>query len=268
MDSSPQDVVAALLAEPRAAVLAVEFDGTLAPIVARPEDARPVDEAREVLAALAARLGGVAIVSGRAADEVVRLADVAAIAGLRVLGHYGLQQWRDGVVASPDPVPGVAVARARLGDLLEGADAGVRVEDKQHSLAIHTRGASHPDIELAGLEPSLEALADACGLEAVAGRYVIELRPPGTDKGSALRALIDEVGARVVVYIGDDLGDIPAYDVIDALRADRTIAGLTVASVDPADTDTPPEVAERADMMLEGPTAVVAWLSGLLAMLS
>jgi len=122
MDSGPQDVVAALLAEPRAALLAVDFDGTLAPIVARPEDARPVDEAREVLAALAARLGGVAIVSGRAADEVVRLADVDSIPGLRVLGHYGLQQWRDGAVASPDPVPGVAVARARLRDVLEGAD--------------------------------------------------------------------------------------------------------------------------------------------------
>jgi trehalose 6-phosphate phosphatase len=118
------------------------------------------------------------------------------------------------------------------------------------------------------LEPSLEALADACGLEALPGRYVMELRPPGTDKGSAVRGLIDETAARIVIYIGDDLGDLPAYDVIDALRGEGTIAGLTVASVDPADADIPPEVAERADMTLEGPTAVVAWLAGLLAMLS
>ncbi len=296
------DVVAALLAEPRAALLAVDFDGTLAAIVERPEDARAVDGTRDVLAALTARLGAVAIVSGRAAEDVVRLAGVADVAGLRVLGHYGLQRWDDGAVSSPDPVPGIAVARSRLPGVLEGADAGVRVEDKQHSLAVHTRGASHPDEELAALEPALETLADACGLEAVPGRYVIELRPRGTDKGSALRSLVGEVGgvgevrgvggvgavgaqvggvgdvgavgaqvggvgAQVVIYIGDDLGDLPAFEVVEALRGEGML-GLTVASVDPHDADVPAQVAQRADMVLDGPTAVVAWLAGLAAMLT
>jgi trehalose 6-phosphate phosphatase len=221
-----------------------------------------------VLTALAERLGGVAVISGRAAAEVVQLAGIADDSPLRVAGHYGLQRWRAGTLSSPEPEPGVALARARLSAVLEGADAGVQVEDKQHSLAIHTRGASHPDTELAALEPALEVLADACGLEAVPGRYVIELRPSGVDKGSALRALIDEVGARVVVYIGDDLGDLPAYDAVDTLRGSGEITGLTVASVDPADADVPPEIAARADMVLDGPIAVVAWLGGLLAMLS
>jgi trehalose 6-phosphate phosphatase len=266
--SNQPDAVAALLADPGAALVAVDFDGTLAPIVARPEDARPADGASDVLAALAARLGTVAIISGRAAEEVVQLAAVADVPGLRVLGHYGLQQWYDGEVRTPPPVPGIAVARARLADVLEGADAGVRIEDKVHSLAVHTRGAAHPDTELAALEPALEGLADACGLEAVLGRYVIELRPRGTDKGSALRALVESTGARVVIYIGDDLGDLPAYDAIDALRADGVIVGLSVASVDPSDADVPPQVAARADMVLDGPTAVVAWLGGIAAMLS
>jgi trehalose 6-phosphate phosphatase len=264
---SQYDVVDALLADPRSALLAVDFDGTLAPIVARPEDARPVEGARDVLAALASRLGAVAIVSGRGAEEIVRLAGIADVAGIRVAGHYGLQVWRDGALTSPEPVAGIALARARLGTVLEGADSGVRIEDKQHSLAIHTRGASHPDDELAALEPALEDLADACGLEAVLGRYVIELRPRGTDKGSALRALVAQVAPSVVVFVGDDLGDLPAYDAVEALRADDAIAGLTVASVDPADSDAPPQVAERADMVLEGPTAVVAWLNGIVGML-
>jgi trehalose 6-phosphate phosphatase len=261
------DVVAALLADPRSTLVAVDFDGTLAPIVARPEDARPAPGAREVLADLAGKLGAVAIVSGRGAQEVVALAGVEDVARLRVLGHYGLQQWHEGVVTSPDPAPGVAIARARLADVLEGADAGVRVEDKRHSLAVHTRGASHPDIELAALEPALEALADACGLETVPGRYVLELRPPGIDKGAALRALVEQTGARIVVFIGDDLGDLPAFDALAAMRSDGTVTGLAVASVDPHDSDVPPQVAERADMVLEGPAAVVAWLAGLVAML-
>lgn len=265
--SGSSDVIAALLADPRSALVAVDFDGTLAPIVARPEDARPAAGALDVLAALAERLGGVAIVSGRGAQEVVDLAGVGEIAGLSVAGHYGLQQWRGGVLTSPEPVPGIALARARLAEVLEGADPGVRVEDKMHSLAIHTRNASHPDIELAALEPRLEDLADACGLEAVHGRYVIELRPRGVDKGSALRSLIADVDARIVVFIGDDIGDLPAYDVVETLRAEGAVAGLTVASVDPHDADAPGQVEARADLVLAGPTAVVAWLGGLVAML-
>ncbi|HWC35262.1 MAG TPA: trehalose-phosphatase [Mycobacteriales bacterium] len=266
--TSQADVVAAVIAAPKSALIAVDFDGTLAPIVARPQDARPVAGVHEVIAALADRLGGVAIVSGRDAQEVVQLAGVGDLPAVRVLGHYGLQRWQAGTLTSPDPVPGVAVARVRLPGVLEGADPGVQVEDKLHSLAIHTRGASHPDVELAALEPALESLADACGLEAVPGRYVIELRPPGTDKGSALRALIDDVDPKVVVYVGDDLGDLPAFEVVDKLRRTGVLDGLTVASVDPADADVPPEVAGRADLVLGGPTAVVAWLAGLVAMLS
>lgn len=261
------DVIAALLAEPAAALLAVDFDGTLSPIIARPEDARPAEGAHDVLASLAARLGAVAIISGRAAEEIVRIAALADVPALHIRGHYGLQQWHDGVASSPDPDPGVAIARARLAGIIEGADPGVRIEDKVHSLAVHTRGASHPDIELASLEPALEDLADACGLEAVLGRYVIELRPRGTDKGSALRALIEHTGARVVIYVGDDLGDLPAFDAVAALCSAGTIRGLAVASVDPDDTDVPQEVAAAADMVLEGPVAVVAWLAGIAAML-
>ena len=102
------DVVGALLREPGAALVAVDFDGTLAPIVARPEDARPASGAIEVLAALAARLGVVAIVSGRPAAEVVELAGLPDNSPVRVLGHYGMQRWRAGVLETPDPVPGIA----------------------------------------------------------------------------------------------------------------------------------------------------------------
>jgi trehalose 6-phosphate phosphatase len=114
----------------------------------------------------------------------------------------------------------------------------------------------------------LVELAVACGLEAVPGRYVLELRPPGVDKGAALRRLVDEVGAHVVIYLGDDLGDLPAYDAVDALTASGRVAGLTVATGDPADGDAPEQLAARAGLTLAGPTAVVAWLAGLAAMLS
>ena len=265
--SGPPDVVGALLREPRDALVVVDFDGTLAPIVPRPEDAAPTPGAVEVLSDLASRLGGVAILSGRPAAEVARLAGLEADSLLQVLGHYGLQRWRAGAVESPPPVPGVAAARSRLPELLSDADPGVAVEDKEHSVAIHPRGAADPERALAALRPALSRLAAELGLEAVPGRYVLELRPPGVDKGAALRALVAELGARVVVYIGDDVGDLPAYAAVESLRESGGIDGLTVAVVDPADVDVPAIVGEHADLVLDGPVAVVAWLGGIAEML-
>lgn len=262
------DAVEALLADPTSALVALDFDGTLAAIVARPEDARPADGAVEVLAELADRIGAVAIVSGRPATEIIELASLDADSKIHVLGHYGLQSWYAGTLTSPDPGPGVARARERLGELLRDAHPGVRVEDKTHSLAVHTRGAAQPGDELESLRSRLGALAEECGLEAVPGRYVIELRPSGGDKGGAVRRLVHDLGSRAVIYVGDDLGDLPAYDAVEVLRGDAGVAGMTVASVDPADKDVPPEVAQGADLVLAGPTAVVAWLAGLVAMLN
>jgi trehalose 6-phosphate phosphatase len=154
-----------------------------------------------------------------------------------------------------------------LTDLLVEADPGVHIEDKTHSLAVHTRGAADPASSLTALRPALLDIAEASGLETVPGRYVIELRPPGSDKGGALRRLVAERGSRTVIYVGDDLGDLAAFAAVEQLRRDGTVIGLTVASVDPADSDVPPEVAERADLVLGGPTAVVAWLAGIASML-
>jgi len=258
----------ALLADPRNALIGLDYDGTLAPIVDRPEDARPEPGAHDALVALCGSVGTVAIVSGRGAEEVVALGDFADIDGLRVLGHYGLETWSAGALVTPEQAPGVAVLRDRLPTLLRSADPAVMVEDKGHSLAVHTRRARNPAAELGRFAAPLRELAAEVGLEAVPGRFVLELRPPGVDKGSALRSLVDEVGANAVIYIGDDLGDLPAYDVVDELSAAGRLVGLTVASVGTtAGSDAPRAVAQRAGLTLAGPTAVVAWLAGIAAML-
>jgi trehalose 6-phosphate phosphatase len=256
--------LAAVLADPARAVVAVDFDGTLAPIVTRPEDARPAPGALDALAALSDRVGAVAVVTGRGALDVIQLGSLDSIARLHVLGHYGLEEWRDGELTSPDPDPGVEEVRRRLPDVLATAPDGVHVEDKHHSLVVHTRPAADPAAALAELTPALELLADETGLETVPGRYVVELRPRGVDKGHAIHRVASERSAGAVVYIGDDLGDLAAFDAVAALRADG-VPGLTVASVDPALDDAPRDLAARADLVLDGPADVVAWLTGLAA---
>lgn len=270
MDALPQPrtpagaaALTALLADPARAVLAIDYDGTLAPIVARPEDARPAPGAVAALAALCARLGGCAVVTGRAAAEAVRLGGLEHVAGLEVLGHYGLQRWADGRLDSPEAPPEIAAARRLLTDLVAAAPDGVHLEDKEHSLVVHTRPAADPAAALAALTPRVTAVADELGLETVPGRFVVEVRPRGVDKGLAVRRLADERDARMIGYIGDDLGDLPAFDAVDDLRASGR-AGLTVASVG---ADAPPDLADRADLVLDGPAEVVAFLTALVTAL-
>lgn len=256
--------LAAILAEPTRAVVAVDFDGTLAPIVTLPEDARPAAGALDALRALTARVAAVAVVTGRPAGEVVAIGGLDAVPGVRVLGHYGLEEWYDGTLDSPDPLPAIDEARMRLRPMLAQAPPGVHVEDKRHSLAVHTRPAADAAGALGRLRPALERLAEELGLEAVPGRMVLELRPAGVDKGVAVRRLLEEATAGAVLYVGDDLGDLAAFGAVEAARAGGVI-GVTVASVDPGLDDAPAELAARADLVIPGPSAVVELLAALAA---
>lgn len=253
--------LAALVADPRHGLVALDHDGTLAPVVARPQDAVAVPEAAATLARLAAAVGTVAVVTGRPAADAVRLGGTADVPGLVVLGHYGLQRWSDGELDSPDPHPGVGALRPRLAAY---AVDGVALEDKGHSLALHTRGAADPQARLDALRRPVAELAAEVGLEVVPGRYVLELRPPGTDKGSALRALVAERGARSVLFAGDDLGDLPAVAAVHDLRAGG-VPGLVVCS---DSTETPAQLRDVADLVVDGPHGVMALLDALAAALA
>ncbi|MGH8824679.1 MAG: trehalose-phosphatase [Jiangellaceae bacterium] len=245
-----------VLAEPARALVALDFDGTLAPIVDRPETAVAHPGAAAALAALCERVGLVAVVTGRAAADAVRLGSLAEVAGLVVLGHYGMEKWSAGRLETPDEHPGVAAARAAGERLVAQAPAGVVLEDKGHSVAFHTRRASDAGAALAEIRPRVDELARDAGLEVVPGRFVLEVRPPGTDKGATLRALVDQIGARSVVFVGDDLGDLAAVTTLRSLD----VAGLVVCSDSP---ESPEALRREADLVVDGPAGVVAFLAAL-----
>jgi trehalose 6-phosphate phosphatase len=249
----------AIRAEPRAALVVLDVDGTLAPIVDRPEDAAALPGAADALRRLA-RLGAtVALITGRPAPAAAAMLGLSDDDDIVVLGHYGLQRWTRGRLESPDPASGVHLARAALADLLAGSPEGVTVEDKEHSLVVHTRRTGDAEATLQQLEPALSALARRTGLELVSGRAVLELRPPGTDKGSTLRRLAADSGAQTIVYAGDDVADLDAFAALRVLAA-QGCTTVAIASVDPSLSDTDPRVERAADVVLAGPEAVVGWL--------
>jgi trehalose 6-phosphate phosphatase len=256
----------ALLAAPRQAVVVLDFDGTLAPIVPDPEQARAHPGAVPALARLAPRLGSVVVLTGRPARVAVEYGGFAAAPGLErlvVLGHYGAERWDAGhrEVRGPGDDPGVAAAKAELPGLLEraGAPVGTWVEEKGgRAVAVHTRRTADPQAAFDVLTPPMRELAERHGLLLEPGSMVLELRPAGVDKGVALTAYAREVGASAVLYAGDDLGDLAAYDAVDGLRAEG-VPGVLVCS---AGTGVP-ALADRADLVLPGPAAVVGLLGAL-----
>lgn len=260
--------LAALLKDPARAVAAFDFDGTLAPIVPDPTRARAHPGVLSALARLAPRLAAVAVVTGRPAATAVEYAGFAGAPGLEhltVLGHYGLERWdaATGELRAPAEHPGITALRQELPELLAAGADGVWLEDKGHALAVHTRRAADPDAALAALDAPLRAAAARCGLAVEPGRMVLELRPPGMDKGVALGSFLREHDAATVLFAGDDLGDLAAFRAVDALRAEGSMEGLLVCSA--PTTGEPPvrAVADLADLIVPGPAGVVALISAL-----
>jgi trehalose 6-phosphate phosphatase len=264
-----KDGLAGFLADPGRGVVALDFDGTLAPIVPDPGSARAHPEAVPALARLAPLIASVAVVTGRPAELAVRYGGFAGVPGLErlvVLGHYGAERWdaASGEVRAPGDHPGVAALRAALPGFLDraGAQPGTSVEDKGLSLAVHTRRTADPEAALDALEAPLRELAARHGLIAEPGRMVLELRPPGMDKGLALSEHLREVGAGPVVYGGDDLGDLAAFDAVHRHRG-QGHPGLLVCSGGGDNGEAVAELAARADLVVPGPAGIVAFLRAL-----
>jgi trehalose 6-phosphate phosphatase len=205
-------------------------------------------------------VGTVAVITGRPAADAVARGGLEAVPGLIVFGHYGGQRWQDGELTGPASAPAVQAARERLPAVLRDAHApdGTWVEDKGHALAVHTRRAADPGAALAVLRDPLGGLAAELGLAAEPGRMVIELRPPGMDKGAALTSLARERAAAAVLFCGDDLGDLPAFAALRAMRA-RGLPGCAVASASAESA----QVESEADLVVPGPDGVVALLAAL-----
>ena len=252
------DPLPALLApfrdRPERAGLLTDFDGTLAPIVDDPASSAPLPGIADLLGRLAGRLALVAVVSGRPAAF---LRDHLGGRGVELWGLYGVEWVEDGeVVVHPDARSWAPV----LEEVADAADAGgpdgVLVERKGLSVVLHFR--TRPELEDEARAWVDEAAAEH-GLAVHPGRMSFELRPPlDRDKGS----VVDHVAERcdAVCFMGDDVGDLSAFDALDRLAADDG----HVLRVGVRSSEAPPELLERADLLVDGPEGAAELLAKLL----
>lgn len=211
-------------------LIALDFDGTLAPITPHPEDARPLAGVHQVLRDVRATGAALAVVTGRSVSSLLRVSGFGAIPGIVIYGTHGAERWQAGSLRTAAAPPGLEELRETLPGLVAGIvrDPDVWVEDKSLSLVVHARLTAQPGRVLDRLREPVKEAAAAAGLGVRPGREVLEICLPGIDKGTAVRELLEEDRA-AVLYAGDDVGDLDAMVEVNAWAERVGRPGLTVA---------------------------------------
>ncbi len=255
-----------LVAAAARAVVGLDFDGVLSPIVPDPAAAVIHPDGPRTLVELAAQVRGVAVITGRPARQAITLGrfdevgeEIAAQGNqLSLLGQYGNERWSSTTreVVSPPAPEGLSELLQELPGLLSGHGApDAFVEDKGLAVAVHTRRLPDPEAAFERLLPALSEAAARHGLGVEPGRLVIEMRAPGMHKGQALRTIREELGAEGVLFAGDDLGDVEAFKAVADLRA-HGAPGLLVCS----GSEEQKALVELSDVVVDGPEGVLRLL--------
>jgi trehalose 6-phosphate phosphatase len=260
------DAIAPLIAEPARAAILLDVDGTLAPIVRHAEDAHVPEPTRKPLISIARRYGFVACVSGRRAATARRIVSLGSIT---YLGNHGSEVLAGGAThVEVDPEVEAWTKRVRAFSETELARrdlqrARVRGEDKESISAFHWRGS--PDEDAAELQVrELARRAEEAGFAIHWGRKVLEVRPPiKISKGRGLERLLTGRGLSRALYVGDDVTDCDAFEGLRRLVDSGELGECVCIGVQ--SDETPPQLIEAADTMVDGTAGVRQMLEALAA---
>jgi trehalose 6-phosphate phosphatase len=247
-----EDLLAPLRERPQRSAILCDIDGTLAPIVQRPEDAAVPPPARLLLEELSGRYALVACITGRRAAAA---REMVGVDSLLYFGNHGLERLDPGaeapvLAAGIEPLAdGVRkLAAERFTPELE--QLGITLEDKDAIQSFHYRRASDEPAARAALDEVANAAVDM-GLHPRWGRMVLEIRPTAAvDKGTAVAAALEGRGLAYALFGGDDNTDVDAFRRLEGLAAEGVLEDAVCLGV--ASAETPAAVIEEADVVVEG----------------
>ena len=252
-------------------VVGLDFDGTLSPIVEDPTAAHIHPDAGQALVDLAAQFLAVAVITGRPARQALDLGGLEQVGNavgdsgkeLYVFGQYGNERWSstNRRIVSPRPPAGLATFLREIPRVLRRADASEAfVEEKGLAVAVHTRRLDDPEAAFDRLLPELRDLAARHDLVVEPGKNVVEVRSPGMHKGKVVDRLVEDLGAKGFVFVGDDLGDVEAFEAV-AEHARDGLAPLLVCSASSEES----ALVSLSDVLVHGPEGVIELLARLTA---
>ncbi|MFQ5860674.1 MAG: trehalose-phosphatase [Dehalococcoidia bacterium] len=227
--------------------LLTDLDGTIAELVSTPQAAQVNPVCHQALKALAKRLALVAVVTGRSVEIARRMVNLTE---LLYIGNHGLERWEDDRLYTAPGVQRYLPRIQELAQVLRGRlpSQQVLVEEKGTSLAVHYRLAPHPE---EARKRVLQALQEARALEwarLLEGKLVVNVLPPGEyTKGSAAAELVGERGLQGVVFLGDDVTDLSAFQALHQLAGASNLQAACIAILRP---DSPAELVKEADYTL------------------
>src|SRR3712207_870502 len=206
---------------PDSAAILTDIDGTLAPIVPTPDMSEVPTELKELLRRLSEKYLLVAGISGRKTEDAF---DLVGLAGVVYFGNHGFEILREGEVeVTPEALPyleKVEELEKRAREELE--PLGAFVEEKGITASVHYRNAP-PEVGERSVE-FVKREGERLGLRITVGRGVVEARPPiQADKGTAVRALVEEYGPGRAMFVGDDTTDLDAFRELVMLREEGTL---------------------------------------------
>jgi trehalose 6-phosphate phosphatase len=251
-------------ADPSQSAVLLDIDGTLAPIVRHAADAHVPEATRALLIEIAGRYRLVGCVSGRRAT-IAR--QIVAIGTIAYVGNHGGELLRPRATR-PEVDPELAEWTARVGEFADRVFTTdverirVRREDKGAIAAFHWRGAPDEDAAATAVREIARLAADE-GFAVHWGRKVLEVRPPvALDKGLGIATLLRSVPVNAVVYVGDDTTDLDAFRGLRSLVESGQVAEAVCVAV--SSDEAPPELAQEADLTVDGPAGVRGLLEALL----
>lgn len=264
--TTAQDQLRDIIHAPRFGIL-TDFDGTLAPFRPYPEMPHMSERNVHLISELARRLPLVALVSGRAADELRDVASLPPDVSVAYVGNHGLEELIDGqIIVAPEALPFEPRMKAFHQDLGVPLLPAVRHQYKRITLSVTYRQATDLPGTRALLKEKLDQVNADYGFLLHEGRTIWEVKPPvELDKGTAIKRLIAEHRLDSAIFLGDDLTDVPALNAIRELRAAGTLKGLSVAVL--GDTVVAP-VQEAADVIADSVDTVTTILEWILTELS
>jgi trehalose 6-phosphate phosphatase len=233
---------------PGSAAILTDIDGTLAPIVPTPDMSEVSAELKDLLRRLSERYLLVAGISGRKTEDAF---DLVGLADVVYFGNHGFEILREGEVeVVPEALPyleKVEELEKRSREELE--PLGAFVEEKGITASVHYRNAP-PEVGERSIE-FVKREGERLGLRITVGRGVVEARPPvRADKGTAVRALVEEYKPEMAMFIGDDTTDLDAFRELAKLREEGTLKEILRVGV--ASEEGPPEITTEADIVVDG----------------